>query len=64
MGCKLSVSVVHPLRSPKYNAKSNAKKPVKNPAKSDDIELSVASDSDSYQTLYIDTPPDSERKYI
>ena len=31
MGCKLSVNVVHPLRSPKYNAKSPAKKPVKNP---------------------------------
>ena len=58
MGCKLSVNVVHPQRSP-----CNAKSPAKKPAKSNDIELSVASDSDSYQTLYLDSP-DSERKYI
>ncbi len=60
MGCKLSIRV-QPF-SPKYvHKKRNTIRSTK------DIQIDIASESDSessYQTLYIDTPPDSERKHV
>ena len=64
MGCKLSISVVHPLqKSPKYIKKKKRDSPN---LKESQIQLDIPDDSDcdSYQTLYIDTPPDSERKRV
>ena len=62
MGCKLSISVVHPHKSPK-SPKSSKDIP-ESPIFSNKTMPDVDSDSDSYTTLYIDTPPDSERTHV
>lgn len=61
MGCKLSIRV-QPF-SPKYVHKKK-RNTIRN---TKDVQIDIISESDSdssYQTLYIDTPPDSERKYV
>lgn len=58
MGCKLSVSVVHPYKSPL----SSKKRPIESPIFNS--EKHVASDDDSYVTINLDTPPDSTRKKV
>lgn len=60
MGCKFSISIVHPL---KKTPEKQLKKKLSNP---DDIDVKIddSSDNDSYTTLYIDTPPDSSRKRV
>lgn len=61
MGCKLSIRV-QPF-SPKYVHKKKRN----TIRKTNDIQINIPTDSDSdssYQTLYIDTPPDSERKRV
>ena len=59
MGCKLSISVVHPHKSPK-SSKDIPDSPIFSSKTIPDVD----SDSDSYTTLYIDTPPDSERTHV
>ena len=58
MGCKLSISVVHPSKSP--IAKSIKEFPT-SPIIDSNVKKSIPDeDEDSYQTVHIDTPPDSE----
>jgi len=64
MGCKLSISVVHPSKSPKSPKRKSSKDIPESPIFIKNKTPDVDSDSDSYTTLYIDTPPDSERKRV
>lgn len=58
MGCKLSISVVHPSKSPKN--KTIKEIPV-SPIIDSNVKKQVAPDDDSYETIELDTPPDSAR---
>ena len=57
MGCKLSISVVHPSKSPKVKS---IKEFPNSPIMHSDVKKCIPVDEDSYQTVNIDTPPDSE----
>ena len=62
MGCKFSISIVHPTnKSPKSKTLKIPQSPIFEKKNS---QKDYESDSDSYDTLYIDTPPDSERKRV
>ena len=58
MGCKLSISVVHPSKSPKN--KTIKEIPV-SPIIDSNVKKQVAPDDYSYETIELDTPPDSAR---
>ena len=62
MGCKFSISIVHPTnKSPTSKTLKIPQSPI---FEKKNIEKEIESDSDSYDTLYIDTPPDSEKKRV
>lgn len=62
MGCKFSISIVHPSnKSPTSKSLKIQQSPI---FEKKIIPEDPESDSDSYNTLYIDTPPDSERKRV
>jgi len=62
MGCKFSISIVHPSnKSPTSKTLKIPESPI---FEKKTIPDEPDSDSDSYNTLYIDTPPDSEKKRV
>lgn len=64
MGCKLSISVVHPSKSPKSSGAKSSKDIPESPIFMKNKIPDVDSDADSYTTIMLDTPPDSDRTYV
>lgn len=53
MGCKLSISVVHPSKSP---VQRKTRKPIESPIFNKSIKKSIIPDDDSYIDVYLDSP--------
>lgn len=60
MGCKLSISVVHPSRSP---VQKKSRKPIESPIFNKFVKEPTIPDDDSYIDVYLDSP-DSERTKV